>query len=488
MLLRSTLLYLPAQIIGPLFQLVSVVVWTHIISDSTLGVITLVVATHELLQTAFLYWWSQYALRFFGALQPGEQTTHYLRTENAVLLLSVAVQSLAAIVVLQAGIIPGGDLGLSLAVLAYVITRSYNLYIAERARAAHEIGVYSIQQTTGPALGFLLGLLLIKMFGDKPEWPILGFAAAQLVATLLALPLIRFSWSIGPLDRRIVRDALHYGVPLVIGGGLTWLSLNAPRFVVSDMLGLGAAGLFAVGYGLGWRATAVASLMVTASAFPLAVRAMETGDARRAMRQLANNGVLLAAILFPAVTGLFMLRGEIVHVLIATAFQPATLTILPLAALTGAIRNFRAHFSDQAFLLHRRPRGLVAINAIEAALTVGLSIMFVMYWGLAGSVIATTAAATVAATLSFTVSIVLFDLRLPIGHLLRVVAASVAMAIALYALPESDFAIGMSVHIALGAAVYVMALALMNWETVRPYMAEWIKAPLARSDRTSSSS
>jgi hypothetical protein len=198
--------------------------------------------------------------------------------------------------------------------------------------------------------------------------------------------------------------------------------------------------------------------------------------------------VLLAAILFPAVTGLFMLRGEIVHVLIATAFQPATLTILPLAALTGAIRNFRAHFSDQAFLLHRRPRGLVAINAIEATLTVGLSIMFVMYWGLAGSVIATTAAATVAATLSFTVSIVLFDLRLPIGHLLRVVAASVAMAIALYALPESDFAIGMSVHIALGAAVYVMALALMNWETVRPYMAEWIKAPLARSDRTSSSS
>ena len=64
MLFRHTLLYLPAQIIGPLFLLISVVVWTHVASDSTLGVITLITASHELLQTVFLAWWSQYALRF----------------------------------------------------------------------------------------------------------------------------------------------------------------------------------------------------------------------------------------------------------------------------------------------------------------------------------------------------------------------------------------------------------------------------------------
>ena len=59
MLLRHTLLYLPAQIVGPLFQLVAMIVWTHIVNDHTLGVITLVTATHELLQIGFLAWCSK---------------------------------------------------------------------------------------------------------------------------------------------------------------------------------------------------------------------------------------------------------------------------------------------------------------------------------------------------------------------------------------------------------------------------------------------
>ena len=42
MLLRNTLLYLPAQIVGPLAQLVAMIVWTHAIDEPTLGVITLI--------------------------------------------------------------------------------------------------------------------------------------------------------------------------------------------------------------------------------------------------------------------------------------------------------------------------------------------------------------------------------------------------------------------------------------------------------------
>ena len=73
MLLRHTLLYLPAQFVGPLFQLVAMIVWTHVVDEHTLGIITLVTATHELLQIGFLAWWSQYALRFFGRYQQGNE-------------------------------------------------------------------------------------------------------------------------------------------------------------------------------------------------------------------------------------------------------------------------------------------------------------------------------------------------------------------------------------------------------------------------------
>ena len=134
MLLRHTLLYMPAQIVGPLFQLIAMIVWTHVVSEHTLGIITLVTATHELLQIGFLAWWSQYALRFFGRFQGGDDAQRFHRTENAVLLISVIVQSLAIIGILILVIAPDAKTGLFVATAAYVVTRSFNLYIGERAR------------------------------------------------------------------------------------------------------------------------------------------------------------------------------------------------------------------------------------------------------------------------------------------------------------------------------------------------------------------
>src|SRR5246127_3384869 len=100
MLLRNTLLYLPAQIVGPLAQLVPRIVWTHVVEETTLGVIPLVTATHELLQIAFLAWWSQYALRFLGRYHDRGEALRFYRTENAILLLSVVLQSIIIVTVL----------------------------------------------------------------------------------------------------------------------------------------------------------------------------------------------------------------------------------------------------------------------------------------------------------------------------------------------------------------------------------------------------
>ena len=467
MLLRTTLLYLPAQVVGPLFQLVSVVAWTHVTAKSTLGVMTLIAATHELLQTAFLSWWSQYALRFFGTVAPGEQSERFYRTENAVLLGSVLVQSVVGLAILRFEIVPDAGLALSAAVVCYIVSRSFNLYLAERARVRHEILVYSIQQITGPAFGFALGLALILALGESPIWPIAGYAAAQFIALFLALPLTRCGFAVGPVDRQFLREAVRYGFPLVVGGGLAWVTANASRFVVSDILGIGAAGLFAVGYGLGWRAATVASMMVTASAFPIAVNAMEQGDARRAMRQLSDNGALLAAILLPSVAGVMVLRGELVHALIAAAFQPATLSILPVAALAGGIRNFRAHFADQVYLLHKRTGVLIVINSVEAAMTVGLGVLLVSWFGLVGGVMANAGATLIAAVLSFAISTVVFKLRPPAIHLMRIVIATAVMVAVLAAIPAGQTVRILLFHIALGAAIYAATLLALYGQTVR---------------------
>jgi O-antigen/teichoic acid export membrane protein len=461
MLLRQTLLYMPAQIVGPLFQLIAMIVWTHVVDEHTLGVITLVTATHELLQIAFLAWWSQYALRFFGRFQSDDDAQRFYRTENVVLLASIVIQSAAMVGILLLVIAPDANSGLLGAAIAYVISRSLNLYIGERARVRQQIGVYSIQQIIGPSAGFLIGLLMIRWLGQNPEWPLAGYAIAQFVAAFVVLPKIGYGHRLWPVDREIIRHAMHYGVPLFIGGALGWVGLNASRFAVNDLLGVAAAGLFAVGYGLGQRAAAVAAMLVTAAAFPIAVKRMEESGSKAAIRQLADNCALLVAILAPSIVGIFMLRTEIVHLLIAERFQAVTLAILPLSALAGAIRNLRAHFGDQVFLLHNRTRLLVVVASIDAAVTIAFSVAFIWKWGVVGGAAANVAAAVCAATASFAIGFSKFELTLPLRHLARIAIATGAMAALLYVLPEAKNFITLAGHIAAGAALYPIVLAIL---------------------------
>jgi O-antigen/teichoic acid export membrane protein len=325
----------------------------------------------------------------------------------------------------------------------------------------HEIWIYSVQQIVGPSVGFIVGLILIKLCGQSAEWPLAGYAAAQLVAAVIVLPKLGYGRRFWPIDGEIVRHALQYGIPLIIGGGLGWIGLNASRFIVNDMLGVAAAGLFAVGYGLGQRAAGVVSMLVTAAAFPLAVKSMEQSGSKAAMRQLADNSALLIALLAPSIAGIFLLRAEIVHLLIASTFQQVTLAILPLSTLAGSIRNLRAHFGDQVFLLHNRTRLMIIVSAIDSTMTVLLTAICLRYWGLAGAAGATVVAAAAAATVSFAIGFAKFNLTLPVGHLARIALATIAMAALLMRMPEAATFVMLALHVAAGAAVYVAVLALL---------------------------
>ncbi|MDB5532504.1 MAG: polysaccharide biosynthesis protein, partial [Hyphomicrobiales bacterium] len=249
-------------------------------------------------------------------------------------------------------------------------------------------------------------------------------------------------------------------------GALGWIGLNASRFIVNNLQGVAAAGLFAVGYGLGQRAAAVAAMLVTAAAFPLAVRSMEQGGSKAAMRQLADNSALLIAILAPSILGMFMLRTEIVHLLIAVPFQQVTLAVLPLAVLAGSIRNLRAHFGDQVFLLHSRTLLMIIVAAIDALVTVVASVVCIKYWGLVGAAGATVLAAAAAAAVSFSIGFIRFGLTLPMAHLLRIAVAAVAMAAMLGQFTEARTFLALAMHIAAGAAIYVALLALLYARTL----------------------
>jgi O-antigen/teichoic acid export membrane protein len=469
MLIRHTFLYLPAQLIGPFTQFVAALVWTHFMAPDLYGVLTFIFAAQDLAFVFSLSWWSQYTLRYF-ALLPASERRPYRVAEAAVL---------AATSLIQAGVAFGALLllkveptfPLAIAAIAYTVTRCVSQHLSERARADHRIFDYTMAQTAGPVAGFGLALLAVIGIGPAPEWALIGYAGAQglaLIWLLRRLHVAALSW---PLPRELIRNALGFGLPIVVAGAIGWISLNGIRVVVEHAAGATALGLVAVGWGLGQRFTGVAATLVSAASFPLAVRSFASGSRPQAFKQLAQGGVLLIALVVPATAGLCLLTRPFVELTVSRSFQDATMLILPIAAIAGAVRNIRIHFADQVLILMERIDVGIAINVIEAVCVIAGASIGLRLDGLAGAVEGCLVASVIGAVLCFAYVRWKFDFPLPWDNTARVVLAAAIMTAVLMLVPWTDLRIGPAAHIAiesgLGALVYAIALGCLNPEFIR---------------------
>ena len=469
MLIRHTFLYLPAQLIGPFVQFAAALVWTHFMAPDLYGVLTFIFAAQDLAFVFSLSWWSQYTLRYFGALSASERQP-YRKAEAAVLVSTSLIQAAVAFgSLLLLRVEP--SFVLAFAAIVFTITRCIGQHLSERARSEHRIFDYTIGQTVGPVAGFGIALLAVIGIAPAPEWALLGYASAQTLALIWLWRRLHVAAVTWPLPRDIIPNALRFGLPIVVAGAIGWISLNGIRVVVEHAAGATALGLVAVGWGLGQRFTGVAATLVSAASFPLAVRSFASGSRAEAFHQLAQGGVLLIALVVPATAGLCLLTQPFVELTVSRSFQEATMVILPLAAIAGGIRNIRIHFADQVLILTERIDVGIVINVVEAVCVIAGAWIGLRFGGLAGAVEGCVVASAVGAALCFAYIKWKFDFPLPWGSTARVFLASAIMVAVLLFVPwatlHSGPAIRIALESALGALVYAIALGCLEPDFIR---------------------
>jgi len=426
MLLRQTLLYLPAQLLGPLCQFIGIVLWTHWLGPRDMGLLALILVAQELAFVAAIGWFSLYSVRYAGGLAADGKLAHYLATEGRLLLLVTA-----ALVPLTVALVWYLDdvltIGLVAAAVAYAVTRTATQHLQDRARAMQSVAAYTVLQVTGPALGMLLALAAVMMLEASPRAILAGYALGHgigLAVTPWVMPSSRFR---GRADRSILAAAFAYGWPFIIGSPAIWLCSNALRYLVDWFEGMVAVGLVTAGWGLGQRATSFAALLVAVAGFPLAVRRTHDEGISAGMSQLDRNGLLLLLVLAPATAGLVILREPLSSLLVAAPYRDMTAMVLPWAAIGGAVRSVRLHFTNQVFLLHERPKTATLVDVFDAIATVAGCTMGLWLASLYGAVVGATVAAAAALAFSVGLGMVQFGFRPDWGGILRVAAATAIM-------------------------------------------------------------
>lgn len=457
MLLRQTLLYLPAQVLGPIFQLISAFAWTHYLAPAEMGTFALISAAQELAFSAALMWFSLYTVRYFDSDASARDKASFHATESAVLIGSSLAMALAI------AVIPLGQHGamtgvLMAASLAFAISRSLVSYLADRVRAEGDTLAYTVLQSAGPVIGFMIALILVAIFPPTAATVLTGYAIAQIASLVFAAFRLRFS--LRPQDGSIalVRQALVYGLPLFFGALLVWVANNGVRFLIEWREGVAAVGLVTVGWALGLRAAQFASMLTTAAAFPLAVRRAREEGMIAGQAQLINNGVLLVAVLAPAIAGLYVIGPPLITLTVAAPYREITTAVLPMALITGALRNVRIHFANQVFLLHEKPLIPVLNDGIDALLTVVFGALGLWLGGLIGCVLGVMAGSILTLITGFAASWCWYQFTFPIADLFKIGTATVAMAFAVRALDTIPTSLSLVIAMLVGGIVYGVVL------------------------------
>jgi O-antigen/teichoic acid export membrane protein len=453
-LLRNTLLYLPAQFLGPMLQFVVTVIWTHLFDPAVFGCVTFVVATQELTGGLGLGWWSIYVLRFrrsYGS------AARFRAMDARVVACGAASQAAFALpALLMVGV--GPTPRLLAATALYLATRTVLNHYGELARSDHRIGVYTLAQLASPVAGSGLSILATLAFGADPAIALAAMALGQGLGVAAVAIGLGLRPRLGTFDAAIFREAGAYGLPLVVSALFVWAAANGARVLVEAGEGIVGVGLFSVGWGLGQRLAFMLASLCNAASFPLAVDRLEAGDPAGALRHVAQNGVNMIGLMAPAMVGVAILSAPLVHLVVAAQFQAATIVILPLAMATGGARALRIHIGDQTALLVKRTGSMTVFNILDAVVTLAAGALGEHFGGVVGAAAGSLVGTCVGTLVAMTFVFARLGLRMSLASLAGVLVGAAIMGAALRLFPAPANLPELALQILAGAAVYAAVI------------------------------
>ncbi len=481
MLITHTLKYLPAQLLSPLAQLASMILWTHWLAPVEMGVFTLVSVTQELAYLGCLGWFAIYVLRYLPAESDVAGRLRYLGTENSVVLASLGLSALVAAITAWA--LPGEQAwgSSALAVAAFFGSKAVSTHYGERARAQASFVPYTLLQTAGPLGGLLLGWLALQHIAPTAAVLLSAYALAQTLGVLLALPGLGLSWRLPRPDVKLLRAALAFGGPVLGLAALGWVAENYIRYLVQWHSGAAALGLMIVGWSLGRRCAAVAATLVTTASFPLAARLLNDNRRDEALGSLRLNAAMMVGVLLPVTAAVELLGPTLVELFVAREYQAVTSELLGLSVLAGALRNLHMHTTDQLMVLERRLGMLAKVDVFEIALCAAFSLVGLLLEGVRGAVIGQALGSLATLGLSMWLAHHRLGFRWPWLDSAKIVVATAVMLAALLALHASHDAFGLGLATAVGTVVYGLAIAALFAPALRRFWAQR-RAAQARSD------
>ncbi len=343
--------------------------------------------------------------------------------------------------------------------LGLLVMRVNLTFVLSYYYSISSIRLYTAFQTI-EILADLVALMLLTLFFHKGLFEALeAFIAIDfcLILYLLIDVFRREGVSLHP-DSMVLKKYLRYGLPLVPTVALAWVINSSDRFVIVHYLGLEKVGIYSAAY----RLVQVLKLFVQPISFvllPLISRMWEAREQERVRKYMEQSIRYYVFLAVPASAGLIALGSPLLRFL---GTQEFSVTQSVIAALTMGI-FFVGLYQIYVYVvfLREKTRVLPGVFFLIAGLNLGLNIVFVPIIGILGAAFTTFLCYFMQFAAVYWYTKKLFKIPVQMTAMVKSMASSGAMYIALIMVPTRTV-LEAAIKIPAGAAIYLVLMLLLK--------------------------
>jgi len=464
--------YVIALLIPGLVNLLSLALYTRLLSTEAYGRYALVLAVVVIVKMVAFEWLRIGLIRFFQGAQRDGHLPALLSTTIACFIIICLLVSLAWVVFLI--FVPvekalRADLWLGLPLLLAWALFEQILQMNRSALAPIRYGLLSAMRAI---LGLAVALGFIVLFNQGEKGLILGLVFGTAISALVDLPRWIRRMALRLIKRVLIADLLRYGMPLTVSLSLGIVVYTVDRFLIQYFLGSASVGLYAAGYDLTRQILVLMFMVVNLAAYPLVVRTLEQEGEDAARQQLHKFCIILLMLTLPASVGLALIAHPLSDLFLAKAFRQSAESLIPWIALSTFLMSMKAFYFDLAFHLGFRTGLQIWVMVATTALVIILDVCWIPAYGLMGAAYAAVAAYALALIICVGLGRKAFRLPFPVSDFGRIALATLFMAVVLVAIPKHNSSwVMLCTMVCLGAVVYTLIVWLTDVGEVRRHLA-----------------
>lgn len=461
-MLKQIILYFFSHGIPGVITFLSVAVYSRMMLPEEYGVFALAMTVVSFLNSVMFQWLRLGFLRFFPRdIEAGQMSRSLSTVAAAFMIVVVLTASLSSIGYIVMGS-TAGIAGLWLMSMLIGWAQAWFELQLTFFRSQMQGIKYGILSLIRAVLVFLLSLLAIGY--GLGAYGLLGglFTGLLLSAAIPTVTIWTKHIRIRHVDLKLLRELLHYGLPLTLTFALSTIIHITDRIVIGKVLGLEEAGAYAMSFDFTENSLTTIFMIINLGALPIVIKTMERHGQKEASLSIGANIGWLFGIGLPAAVGLSVLAPSLVNTMFGEEYRAIAVSIIPIVAFTGFIRCMKMYGVDVIFQTMKSTRKQLLPTGLAAVSNLLLNLWLVPIFGIYGSLIGTSVAYALGIGYGWIIAYQLLPVKLPLKDMGKATLAAGLMALLIWPLRTYTGVGFVVLSVIVGVVIFVISSWIMD--------------------------